>query len=100
MAACKSCGAPIRWVKMAGSGKSMPLDDVPSAEGTVSVERGVGHVLSGLAIVAYDGPLFVSHFATCPQANEHRRSAAAETPEAARSPEMASGAGGLQSGGK
>lgn len=76
MTSCKSCGATIRWVKMAGSGKSMPLDDVPSTEGTVAVERGVAHVLSGLAIVAYDGPLFVSHFASCPQANEHRRSGA------------------------
>lgn len=72
MSVCKSCGAQIRWVKMAGSGKSMPLDDVPGPQGTVAVEQGVGHVLKGLAIVEYEGPLFVSHFATCPNAKEHR----------------------------
>jgi hypothetical protein len=69
---CKSCGAQIRWVKMTGSGKSMPLDDTPSPQGTVAVDQGVGHVLKGLAIVEYEGPLFISHFATCPNAAGHR----------------------------
>lgn len=73
MTRCKSCDAPIRWIKMAGSGKAMPLDDAPSPQGTVAVEQGVGHVLTGLAIVEYAGPLFLSHFATCPDRTKWRK---------------------------
>lgn len=73
MTRCKSCDAPIRWVKMSKSGKAMPLDDAPSAEGTIAVDQGVGHVLKGLAIVEYAGPLFISHFSTCPNAGKHRK---------------------------
>lgn len=34
MAACSSCGKPIRWVLIVASGKKMPLDPEPAADGT------------------------------------------------------------------
>lgn len=66
---CKSCGAPIRWARTAGSGKPIPLNEArtvvlrelpgqTAGDGTPIVETVVGHQ---------------SHFATCPQAAEHRR---------------------------
>ena len=59
---CKSCQAPIYWVKMAGSGKAMPVDR--GADSRVLVERGEARVVT----------CYVSHFATCPQARQHRKS--------------------------
>jgi hypothetical protein len=61
---CRSCKAPIIWAKTQG-GKLMPLDSLPQQryvleereEGTVAIYR----------------PVFVSHFATCPNADQHRR---------------------------
>lgn len=60
---CSSCGAPVLWVVM-GSGKRMPLnpepkklvtlDDMPEARGYVT-------------------DCYTSHFATCPNAQAHRK---------------------------
>lgn len=65
---------------MEGSGKSMPLDPLPDAAGTVYVSsaggRAIGRVMKGddLELARKgDAPLFVSHFATCPNATKHRR---------------------------
>jgi hypothetical protein len=76
-AKCRSCGAAIRWVVVAGSGKRMPLDAEPSERGNVRVAgNGEAHILD--AVFAADArsagvPLFLSHFATCPEAAQHRR---------------------------
>ena len=75
---CKSCGAAIVWVTMEGSGKAMPLDVTPSREmGTivVSPDGKTGTVLSGLTLAAAktEGRLaYLSHFASCPRAAQHR----------------------------
>lgn len=61
---CKSCGAPVRWVTMA-SGKPM-LVNVPG-ETRVVVVAGVGRM----------DRAYTSHFATCPNADDHRRRAGA-----------------------
>lgn len=70
---CRSCGAAIYWA-LTGSGTSMPVDIEPVAGGNV---RFVGparvEVLGPIEVELEDGPLFVSHFATCPHADEHRR---------------------------
>jgi hypothetical protein len=60
---CSSCGADIRWIVML-SGKRMPvdaqpekrvvLDDMPEPRGTVA-------------------DVWVPHWATCPNAAQHRR---------------------------
>lgn len=58
---CRSCGAKIRWTRTA-AGKLMPLDYEPSPRGTVVLTS------SSRREVKY-----ISHLATCPQANLHRR---------------------------
>lgn len=73
MATCKSCGADIIWVRF-GTGKTMPVDFAPSADGNISIAT-----KDGLALVISerhrtpDMKLHKSHFATCPNAKQHRR---------------------------
>lgn len=75
---CKSCGASIVW-GVTEKGRRMPLDPEPSPEWG-NVERVGGddvRVLSGAtldAARAANTRLFVSHFATCPTAAQHRKS--------------------------
>lgn len=74
-AACKSCGAHIIWAKTI-KGHSIPLDSLPSSLGNVVLsEEGVALVYAGPAGIApryQDEPRYLSHFATCPNADEHR----------------------------
>lgn len=102
MAECNSCGAPIRWVVVAKSGKKMPLDRDPVANGNI-VMLATKDGASGLDLVEYDALMsggaprpapgdqarfpsiaeavdpvgsrarYRSHFATCPDAREHRQ---------------------------
>lgn len=67
---CRSCGADIVWAKTE-SGARMPLNASPTRgfqlqEGRF-VEAGQAPILGPLTTV------YVSHFATCPNAAEHRR---------------------------
>lgn len=55
-ATCKSCGKEIRWLKTRDD-KNMPVD----AE-TVGRDETI-----------FDHAKHKSHFATCPNANQHRR---------------------------
>lgn len=54
---CRSCRAPIIWFRTA-AGKQMPVDADTVAPGELELDLKGGHV---------------SHFATCPNANTHRR---------------------------
>jgi len=56
---CRSCGAPIVWFRTA-SGKRMPVD------ATSCKPTDAAHQL--------DLKRHVSHFATCPYAEQHRKS--------------------------
>jgi len=56
-AECRSCGAPIVWVKTQAK-KSMPVD-----AHTYDAEDGL----------AFNHKKHVSHFATCPNADKHRK---------------------------
>jgi hypothetical protein len=67
---CRSCGAPIIWVVMYPSGKRMPLDARPLA-GLITIELGVPD--TGHSRGPDEEPLYRSHFATCPQAAQHRK---------------------------
>jgi len=60
MPKCKGCGQEIKWVEMA-TGKKMPLDHKPLQ--MVQVKDGIGEVI----------PVYMPHFATCPNAKEFRR---------------------------
>lgn len=77
MAQCRSCGAKIIFVELA-SGKSMPCDPEPVSwddvdEGTVLVgEDGKVYKSQG-SLLDDDQSYFVSHFATCPDADKWRK---------------------------
>lgn len=73
MSKCRSCQAKIRWVKMEPNGKPMPVDDEPSEKGNIALVGGKGHVLLAGAIAMYTGPLFLSHYASCPDAKDWRK---------------------------
>lgn len=88
-AACSSCGAPIEWA-VSERGKRMRVDADPVTEGNILLShRRVGEP----PVALYQSPeeieqlraqherspqegpllLFLSHFATCPNARAHRR---------------------------
>jgi hypothetical protein len=74
---CASCGAPIFWAATE-KGKRMPIDERPRSDGNLVVTRapdGASDLLQCRA--APEGTpsasRFVSHFATCPKADEHRK---------------------------
>lgn len=74
---CRSCRAPIRWVRMAASGRPNPLDPEPSERGNIVIlEDGRGLVVIGARLEerrAQGVPLYLSHFVTCPDRERHRR---------------------------
>lgn len=92
---CKSCRAAIRWARTT-AGRAIPLDYLPDDAGRFVVERrgrdviavevrellpldepdanspeDVGH--TGPVQPPRETPRYTSHFATCPQAAQHRR---------------------------
>jgi hypothetical protein len=67
---CRSCNAPIKWAYTI-KGKRIPLDPNPSPEGNIELINGIAEVVG-----PSDNPAdirHISHFATCPNANKHRR---------------------------
>jgi hypothetical protein len=79
MSTCRSCGAPVIWLRMRPSGKRMPVDAKAAPDGNVfaDLDAGIGVVLTGsLDMLTPDEPLYRSHFATCPHAGDWRRRAA------------------------
>ena len=79
MSKCRSCGAEIKWIKML-SGKNMPVDPVKryiakDGGSEVLVTEG-GELIRGTFASLGEGANgegYVSHFSTCPNANQHRR---------------------------
>lgn len=80
MSRCRSCGAEIRWIKTF-SGKQMPVDAepvrfFPDGEGRDMFVMKHGAVVSGTRAGIDDDHTyvgFISHFATCPNADKHRK---------------------------
>lgn len=77
MSACNSCHAPVIWAETR-TGKRMPVDTRPHPDGNVRIvahPSGVqmAEVLGPLEVAAAEQPLHRSHFATCPNAAQHRR---------------------------
>lgn len=73
MAACRACSARIRWVKT-HAGKAMPVDPDPHPLGNVQIVDGEAFVLGAERVEEARGknvPLYMAHFATCP--NYERR---------------------------
>lgn len=80
---CRSCGADVLWVRWE-SGKRMPVDAVadnralPKGGDLVLTLRGgeFGELLVEKYVTQKHGfnrNRYTSHFATCPNADEHRR---------------------------
>jgi hypothetical protein len=69
---CKSCGAPIRWAKTE-AGKRIPLDPEPRPNGNLLVQDGIAYVHEPGDATDFDQQYYVSHFATCPNADSHRK---------------------------
>lgn len=77
---CRSCHAPIRW-RVTSAGKRLPVDlgtlhISPSPEGSTVLVTEDGEVVRGHRLEhptpgAVAGSL--AHFATCPQASQHRQ---------------------------
>lgn len=67
---CRTCGAPIIWARSARTGRPMPLDARPTTAGTFVIVQG--------SIAMYSpgtpGDRYRSHFASCPDADKHRKS--------------------------
>lgn len=78
-ATCRSCGAGIWWTVTA-DGKKMPVDEEPVTDGgnVVLALAPDGTLKSRVLKDSEEAPeghrLYKSHFATCPQRDEHRRS--------------------------
>lgn len=79
---CKSCGADIVWITTE-SGRKMPLDAaevpvVPNQRGETVAVTLDGQIFRGWPCAdSYEAERYVlariSHFATCPDADKHRR---------------------------
>lgn len=66
---CRGCSARMEWVKSA-DGKNVPLDPEPHPDGNIVIDD------EGVALYAERGSfpvMYLSHFATCPRADEFRR---------------------------
>ena len=77
MSTCSSCKARIIWART-GSGKPIPLDLEPVADGNVELDVATGIAKSwGSSHVWPEGVgRYRAHFSTCPDADRHRRSVA------------------------
>ncbi len=78
-AKCSTCGAPIRWA-MGHNGKRIPLDAEPAPNGNVRIApSNLPDVGTWATYVTRESPaapgevLYLSHFATCPDAKTHRK---------------------------
>lgn len=75
LCSCQSCGARIYWATTE-AGRDMPVDASPYPDGNLATFLSP----EGLIVRKYDGhavqkdaPRRKSHFATCPQAAQHRK---------------------------
>jgi len=69
MSTCRTCGATIVWSRTENN-KNIPLNPEPVEGGNIILECN-----GALArVVKPDGARrYISHYATCPQAAQHRR---------------------------
>lgn len=77
---CRSCGAPVIWSRNVKSRIRNPIDPEPTENGNVvfgpdEPDGYKQHMVLTKAQLAEpaSGPRHTSHFATCPNANQHRK---------------------------
>jgi hypothetical protein len=74
---CRSCDAPVTWV-ITPTGARMPLDPTPAPDGNVWIAALApsGDMVIGVSLnndgVPPDKTSYVSHYVSCPQADEWR----------------------------
>ena len=77
MSTCRSCAASIVWATP-DNGRAIPLDPDAVPDGNLvdvvpgAPLRRVTHVQPN-ALLIDDPPRYVSHFVTCPNADQHRK---------------------------
>lgn len=74
---CRDCGAEMAWAKWRDSGKGIPLNPEPDVErgNLILHEDGTVEKCTYLAAARERGDdLYVTHFATCPSADNFRKS--------------------------
>lgn len=75
---CRSCSGPIDWAKSDTTGKPVPINHAPDPAGNLAVRRDEDGTLrvrsapAGAKLAAGE-QRGTSHFATCPNADQHRR---------------------------
>lgn len=69
-ALCNSCGADIFWVRTK-NGARMPLDAMPALDGNLELRGNVAVFVTPDANAVESR--YKSHFATCPNASQHRK---------------------------
>lgn len=72
---CRSCAAPIIWA-VTTNGKFMPVDAYPTDDGNVELVDGTPPraIVHGQPPLGLVGELRLPHHASCPQADQWRRS--------------------------
>lgn len=76
---CRGCGGPMRWAQNETTGRRVPIDPDPVPDGNlvlVALRPGATPLVRYLRKhepVAPTSPRYVSHFATCPQADQFRK---------------------------
>lgn len=96
LAECRSCHDPIRFVRMRDTGRALPVNPRPGADGNVSAHlvagQLVGHVLSANRPPSpIDTYRFIAHYATCSAARPEGPAAEPTTTPAAAEPDAAPG---------
>lgn len=69
MARCGSCQAEIRWARTT-KGKAIPLNVTQVLGGNIALDE---NLIARVVEAKPDVRRYVSHFATCPQADQHRQ---------------------------
>lgn len=72
---CRSCGKQVLWVRTK-AGELMPLDPEPNPNGNIILLDGVAITKGSGGLFEPsmpEGPAYLSHFATCPHADQWRR---------------------------
>ncbi len=73
LSCCRSCGVSIQWC-VTEKGERIPMDELPHEDGNmvIVIENHESVARQHLPLLDADLPRYRSHFATCPQADEHR----------------------------
>ena len=79
MATCRSCDATIWWAVSTNTGNLIPVDRDPHPDGNLELHPGRLDGTHPMVTVhrqpplIHEGDLFMTHFATCPRAADHRK---------------------------